>query len=183
MCKVAVFLADGFEEVEALTAVDILRRGGVDVTTVSVMGSTRVNGSHRIIVQADEVFDVINFDELDMIILPGGLRGRDNLAAFEPLTLKLQEFAKNNRYIAAICAAPTILGRLGILKGKCACCYADMEAELTGAKVSFEDVVVSDNIITSRGMGTSLPFALKLLEVLKNREESEQMARKVIYTA
>ena len=124
---VFVHLATGFEELEALSPVDVLRRGGVDVKTVSVMDEHTVVGSHGIPVVADLMFEEANYDECDMIVLPGGMPGTLNLEACEPLMEQVKEFDKNGKYISAICAAPTVFGHLGLLNGKKACCYPSME--------------------------------------------------------
>ena len=180
MAKVAVFLADGFEEIEALTPVDILRRGGVDVTTVSIMGRNDINGSHGIIVQADMLLEHENLDKVDMLILPGGKLGTQNLEACEILKEKIREFDAQGKYVAAICAAPTILGRMGILNGRKATCYGGMEGELSGADTCADPVVVDGHIITSRGMGTSMQFALKLLEIFSDKDTADKMAAAVM---
>lgn len=180
MAKAAIFLADGFEEVEALTPIDILRRGGVDVTTVSIMGKNEVRGSHGIDVRADILLEDLAFDAMDMLILPGGKMGTQNLKECAVLTEKVKEFDTEGKYVAAICAAPTILGGLGILNGKKATCYGGMEGQLTGADTSLDPVVQDGHIITSRGMGTSLHFALKLLEIFTDKETADKMAATVM---
>ncbi len=181
MGKVAVMLADGFEEVEGLAVVDVLRRGGLDTVMVSIMGRLDIVSSHGIMLKADMLFEQADFDGIDMIVLPGGLKGKENLENCVPLMTKVDEFFAAGKYIAAICAAPTILGHRGILKGKKACCYGGMEGELTGAVVSYDKVSVDKNVITSRGMGTSVPFALQLLAVLKDEKSAKDMAEKIMY--
>ena len=180
MGKIAIFLADGFEEVEAIAPIDLLRRGGVEVTTVSIMGRTAVHGSHGIDVEADTVFEEFSFEGIDMLILPGGGLGTKNLKAYEPLNEKVKEFYAAGKYIAAICAAPTIFGMLGLLKGKRATCYGGMEDQLTGATAVTDPVVVDGNIITSRGMGTATLFGLKLLEIFEGADTAEKMAGTVM---
>ena len=180
MANIAVFLADGFEEVEAIAPIDILRRGGMNVITVSVMGTAHVVGSHGIRVQADEVFEGMDFDSVDMLVLPGGKKGTENLEAYEPLINKVKQFAEERKYLAAICAAPTILGHLGILEGKKATCYGGLEGELKGAETSEDPVVVDGRIITSRGMGTATQFGLKLLEIFTDEVTSKRMAASVM---
>jgi len=118
MAKIAVFLADGFEEVEAIAPIDLLRRGGMDVITVSIMGRTTVHGSHGIDVGADTVLEEFDFAGVDMLVLPGGGLGTKNLKACTPLLDKVKEFDAAGKYIAAICAAPTVFGMLGLLQGK-----------------------------------------------------------------
>ncbi len=176
MAKAAVFLADGFEEVEAMAPIDILRRGGIDVTTVSIMGRKEVHGSHGIDVSADALIEDTDLDEMDMLILPGGKTGTQNEEACEALKAKVKEFDAAGKYVAAICAAPTILGHLGIVNGKKATCYGGLEGELKGALTSTDPVVVDGHIITSRGMGTSVAFGLKLLEIFTDKDSADKMA-------
>ena len=180
MAKVITFLADGFEEIEALTPVDILRRAGIEVVTVSISGDKTVHGSHGIDVQADEVFSAADIDSADMLFLPGGKMGTHNLDNCEPVKEKIREFLAAGKYVTAICAEPTVLGHMGVLNGKKATCYGGLEGELTGAVTSTDKVVVDGNIITSRGMGTSLDLALKLLEIFKDKEAAETMAAAVM---
>lgn len=182
MSKVAVMLADGFEEIEGLTVVDVLRRGGIDTVMVSIMGRPEVVSSHNIEIKTDMLMEQVDFDAVDMIVLPGGLKGKENLENCAPLMAELDAFFAAGKYIAAICAAPTILGHRGMLKGRKACCYGGMEEELTGAEVSYDKVSVAGHIITSRGMGTSVAFALHLLAVLKDERAAEEMAAKIMYT-
>ena len=182
MSNVYVFLATGFEEVEALTPVDLLRRGGMDVKLVSVTGEKIVKGARNINVQADLLFDEIDKEWADLLVLPGGMPGTTNLKNFEPLTELIIEFNEKEKRIAAICAAPTIFGGLGILEGKKATCYPGMEDMLIGANVSFDSVVTDGNITTSRGVGTAIDFALELLKLLSgSKEVSDKMAASVVY--
>lgn len=182
MGKIAVMLADGFEEIEGLTVVDILRRGGVETVMVSIMGRLAVMGSHNIEVKADLLLEELDFADVDMIVLPGGLKGKENLENCTPLMEKVDEFHAKGKYVAAICAAPTILGHRGILQGRKAGCYGGMEDQLTGAKVSFDKVSVDGHVITSRGMGTSVAFGLRLLALLTDEKSAEEMAAKIMYT-
>ena len=180
MANVAVMLADGFEEIEALAVVDILRRGGIDVSMVSIMGRIEVEGSHNIRVQADILFDAVDFSKMDMVVLPGGLKGKENLEAFQPLAEVIRRFDAENKYLAAICAAPTILGHMGLLRGRTACCYGGMESELEGATVSMEPVTKDGNVITSRGMGTAVAFGLGLLAEFSGQDAAKRMAKKIM---
>lgn len=182
MSKAVVMLADGFEEVEGLTVVDILRRGGIETITASVMGRTEITSSHDIRLKADVLMEEIRFEEVDMIVLPGGLKGKENLENCAPLMEKVDEFHAKGKYLAAICAAPTILGHRGILQGRKAVCYGGMEDELTGAEVSFDKVAVDGHIATSRGMGTSVAFGLRLLALLKDEKCADEMAAKIMYS-
>ena len=182
MSNVYVFLATGFEEVEALTPVDLLRRGGMDVKLVSITGEKIVKGARNINVQADLLFDEIDKDWADLLILPGGMPGTTNLKNFEPLTELIKDFNEKKKRIAAICAAPTVFGGLGILEGKKATCYPGMEDMLIGAEVCYDSVVTDGNITTSRGVGTAIDFALELLKLLSgSKETSDKMAASVVY--
>ena len=181
MSKVYVFLAEGFEEIEASTPVDILRRAGIDAKFVSIDDKEYVTGARGITIKADEKFSEIDKDSADILVLPGGLPGTTNLKNFKPLMELVLDYNSRGKRIAAICAAPTVFGGLGILNGKKAVCYPGLENELTGAITSKESVVTDGNITTSRGMGTALDFSLELLSLLKGKAEAEEMAAKVVY--
>lgn len=178
---VLLFLADGFEEIEGLTVVDILRRAQIATDMVSIMGRKEIRGAHDIMVQADMLFEEVEQDGYDMLILPGGGIGTQNLAACEELKQLVSEYVAKDRYVAAICAAPTVFGKMGILQGKKACCYQGMEDGLVGAEVCFEPVVQDGKIVTSRGMGTSIAFALKLTEIFLGSDAAKDMAAKIMY--
>lgn len=179
MSKVLCFIADGTEEVEALTVVDILRRGGVDVEISSVMGRKEVVTSHNIHIIADSVIENVDFDSADAIFLPGGIPGTPNLKACDTLCYNVLKFNEQGKILAAVCAAPSIYGELGILAEKKATCYPGFEDKLVGATYVPDRVVTDGNITTSRGLGTSLELGLRLLELLTDKETSEDMARKV----
>ncbi len=181
MSTVAVFLADGFEEIEALTVVDLCRRAGIDTPMVSITEDSAVTGSHGIQVMADEVIAGIDFENVDMIVLPGGMPGTLNLEKCAPLMEQVKAFYDNGKYIGAICAAPTVFGRLGLLKDREACCYPSMENELICKKVSQKSVVISDHVITSRGMGTAMDFGLAIVEHFKGNEVADKLAKAVVY--
>lgn len=174
-----VFLANGFEEIEALTPVDILRRAGHEVRTVGV-GGKRVVGAHGILVEADIADSEYTDQAPTMVILPGGIPGTPNLEASSVVMGALDRAAATDAYIAAICAAPTILGHRGLLGGKQATCYPGMEGELLGASVAKGRVVQSGKIITGAGMGVALAFSLKLVEILSGEEEAARLRRAVI---
>ena len=179
--KVGLYLADGFEEIESISVVDILRRANLEVEMISIMGKKEVLGAHQVSVLADQVFEEVDHDIMDMIILPGGGLGTKNLAEHVGLTMQIRKHAAAGKKIAAICAAPTILGELGLLEGKMAICYPGCEAQLIGAKVtSTAPVIMDGNIITSRGPGTSFDFALKIVEVLQGREMAKQLQAQMI---
>ncbi len=176
-----IFLADGFEEIEALTVVDILRRDNIVIKTVSISGKKEVKGAHGIPVTADKLLKEVDINEAALLVLPGGMPGTLNLKECEPLMEMVKQFVDTNRRIAAICAAPTILGNIGALKGKRACCYPGMENQLEGADVSFDEVVTDGNITTSRGMGTAIPFALELVRIFDSETEAGALKRKIVY--
>lgn len=181
MVKVAIFLATGFEEIEALTVVDLLRRVHVEIDMVSVTGEKKAIGSHNIIVETDKTINQLNFDEYDMLILPGGMPGTLNLEACEVLMSQVDAFYAQGKLLAAICAAPSILGHRHMLEGRLACCYPGFEKDLLGANVSLEPVCVDGKIITSRGMGCAVEFGLKIVEILLGEEVSKDLAGKIIY--
>lgn len=181
MSKAAIFFGNGYEEIEALTVVDILRRAGITTDMVSITGEREVTGSHGITVHMDQLFEEVDFDSVDIIILPGGMPGTTNLEAYKPLMDKVDEFYQQDKYIAAICAAPSIFGHKGILKGKKACSNPGFESHLEGADVKQEPAVVDGHIITSRGMGTAIPFGLAILEQLAGEEAVVQMKQKIVF--
>ncbi len=176
---VYLFLADGFEEIEALTPVDLLRRVGEKVITVGVTGKT-VAGSHGIPVVADitgdEALEMLGNDKTELIILPGGMPGAKNLDMSPVVDAFINKALEDDAYIAAICAAPMILGKRGLLKGRDATCYPGFEEYLEGAKHYEASVVVDGNFVTSNGMGSALDFALQLTALLKGESESEKLA-------
>lgn len=178
--KVAVFLADGFEEIEAISIIDVLRRGMIEVDTISISENFEVNGAHGIIVIADKKFSEEQFDYYDMLVLPGGMPGTTNLGKHEGLCKLLTRFALEGKKLAAICAAPSVLGQLRILEGKEATCYPGFEKQLIGCKLMNKDVVVSDNIITGKGAGVAIDFALELLKVYKAHDFVENLRIKLI---
>ena len=182
MSRAAIFFATGFEEIEALTVVDVLRRGGITADMISVTGEREVTGSHGITVKTDALFDEAAFDETDILVLPGGMPGTKNLEAYQPLMDRVDEFYEQGKYVPAICAAPSIFGHKGILKGRKACSNPGFESHLEGADVRWEKAVVDGHVITSRGMGTAIPFALAILEQFAGAEAAGQMKEKLVYT-
>lgn len=181
MIKVSVLLADGFEEIEALTVVDLLRRAQIFVSTVTINEEYMVHGSHGISVQADELFGEANFDDVDAVVLPGGMPGTLHLKEHEGVCALVKKFHEEDKYIAAICAAPTVFSKLGLLKGKKATCYPAMEEELEGAFYMKIPVVKDGKIITSRGMGTAMDFGLELIQVLMGKEKALEIAESIVY--
>ena len=177
MSHALVFIADGFEEIEALTSVDLLRRGGVDVKTVSVGGGNLRKGAHGVQILCDTLLSSADWDQADMLVLPGGWPGAENLGQDTVLTGKLKEFADDpKKWVAAICAAPYVLGGLGLLRGKRATCYPGFEPKLIGANVTGEAVEVSDNVITGKGPGLVMNFGLALVAAIKNDAVAEEVA-------
>ena len=176
-----VFLANGFEEIEALSPADLLRRSGKEVKLVGVGGSV-ITGSHGIAVQTDLTEAEITLGkDLEMIVLPGGMPGTLNLEKSEAVQTAVDFCAERKIYIGAICAAPSILGHKGLLQGREAIAYPGFETQLTGAEISQHSVVQSDFIITAQGAGAALPFGLKLAEVLTSAEKAKKLAEAVCY--
>ncbi len=176
---IAVLLADGFEEIEALTPVDMLRRAGLEVLTVGITSKIAV-GAHGISVICDKLPEEIDLDMISTVILPGGMPGSLNLdaSAFTDEILKSVN-ARGGR-IAAICAAPLVLGRRGLLKGKRATCYPGFENELVGATVTDESVITDGNITTARGMGVALEFSKELISLLVTKEKAEELSSAIM---
>lgn len=179
--KVCIFLAQGFEEIEALTVVDILRRAGIDTSLVSVTGEKQVTSSHNVTVQTDELFEEVDFANVTMIVLPGGMPGTLNLENHELLMEQVDKFYQEEKWLAAICAAPSIFGHKGMLEGKKACSFPEFESHLEKANVVHDEVSVADKIITSRGMGTAIPFGLEICAQLLGREKAQEISDKIIY--
>ncbi|MCL2495727.1 MAG: DJ-1/PfpI family protein [Oscillospiraceae bacterium] len=171
------FLAEGFEELEAIAPLDILRRAGVKVQTVGIGGKV-VIGSHGIAVTCDSMPDEIDREACEGVILPGG-PGRVNLANSPAMMDMLRIVSQRGGMIAAICGAPEILGRLGYLEGRRACCYPGFEDKLLGAQVCFDPVVIDGNVITSRGAGTSVAFALAIVRYLASPELASEIAKQI----
>lgn len=181
MARIYVFLANGFEEIEALAPVDILRRGGQEVSTVSVSGALWVESSHGITVKADMLFDECDLADADMLMLPGGMPGSVNLNGHEGLRLALLSHAERGGRIGAICAAPMVLGSLGLLKGRRATCSPGFEVYLDGAEYTQELVTVDGNIITGEGPGASMPYAYKILSFFVDDDAVKALQKKMQY--
>lgn len=206
MGKLAVFFAEGYEEIEALTVVDVCRRCGLEVDMVAVPGAATqdnttalhaasqdkaaaasaqdgrwVKSSHNVTVRMDKTFEQVNFDEYDMLVLPGGKLGTENLEAHEGLMAQVDAFYEGGKYVAAICAAPSILGHRGILKGRKACCYPGFESQLESAEVTEGPVEVSDKVVTARGMGASVDFALAIAGIFCGQDKADEMAKTICY--
>lgn len=172
---IAVFLGQGFEETEALTTVDVLRRAELDVVTIGV-GGRMITGSHNITVIADRGEAEWREEELTGVVLPGGMPGTLNLEASPSVQKALNYAVANHLPIAAICAAPSVLGHRGLLQGKKATCFPGFEEELLGAEVVTDaPVVTDDNIVTAKGMGVTIPFALAIVQMLQSAEDAARL--------
>lgn len=172
---VYLFLADGFEEIEALTPVDMLRRAGIEVVTVSVNADTAVKGAHGIKVVADITADRLPDEAADAVILPGGLPGADNLRMNETVQKHIDLAVKEGKLVCAICAAPRILGEKGLLNQRNAVCYPGFEQYLAGAVISEKGCVRDGNVITAKGMGKSVDFACEIITALKDAQTAEKI--------
>ena len=177
---VYIFLADGFEEIEAIVPRDILKRGGVKVLTVGVTGNL-VTSAYGLNIKTDVTIESVDIDDIEGIVLPGGMPGTLNLKNNQKL-LEIVKYSFEKRLlIGAICAAPSILGNMNILKNKSACCYPGFEKELIGANILNESVTIDQNIITSRGPGTAIHFGFALLSYLKGEDTLKNVKNEMIY--
>lgn len=176
---VYLFLANGFEEIEALTPLDMLRRAGIETVSVSINGGREVTGAHGITVVADKTIKNTQPTDIDAVILPGGLPGADNLRNDTAVNMFIDEAIKQNKLVCAICAAPRIPGEKGLLKGKKAICYPGFEKYLEGATITDVGCVVDGNIITSKGMGKATEFALEIITALKDRESANKIKESI----
>ena len=174
-----MFLANGFEDVEALCPLDLLRRAGLQVTTVGV-GGDMIVGAHGIAVQADMPDTMYRDAKPEMVILPGGMPGTRNLDASRTVEAALKAASSGGAYFAAICAAPMVLGKRGYLEGKRAICFPGFEEYLTGAELATERVVTDGKVITAAGMGVALEFGLALVAALKGQAVADELRRAVL---
>lgn len=180
MKKIAVHLAEGYEEIEAISIIDVLRRADLNVTIVSISEKLEVVGSHGIKIIVDKLFKEVDYELIDMIILPGGMPGAANLNEHLGLREQILNFNESKKMLAAICAAPLVFGNLGILKNKKATCFPGYENQLHGAIATGENIEVSENIITGKGAGVAIDFALKIVEILKNKKFADDLGKKMI---
>ena len=164
MSKVYVFLAEGFEEIEGLTVVDLLRRANIETEMVSVMEGKKIKGSHGIKVTADSMFADVDFSDADLLVLPGGMPGATHLDKCAELSEMIMQYAAQGKSLAAICAAPLVLGKRGLLKGKKATCYPGFEEFLEGAEYTAAPVECDGNFITGKGPGAAMDFAFAIVE-------------------
>ena len=175
-----VFLADGFEECEGLLAVDLLRRAKVNVVTASITGKRTVTSSHGVTLEADALAEEADFAAGDMVILPGGMPGTTRLGESAVVRDQCLAYARD-KYVAAVCAAPSVLAGLGLLEGKPATCHPNFEDKMAGAVVTREPVAVAGRIITGQGLGAAIPFALELVKVLAGAEEAQRIAKAICW--
>lgn len=181
MSRIAIFFAQGYEEVEALAVVDICRRAGIDIDMVSVTEERCVESSHGVGVQMDKTFSQADFDSYDMLLLPGGMPGTKNLEAHEGLMAQIDAFYAADKYIGAICAAPSIFGHRGFLKGRRACSYPSFESHLEGATVTKGPVEIDGHVVTSRGMGTAVDLGLAVAGIFCGQEKADELAKAIVY--
>ncbi|MDR1518313.1 MAG: DJ-1/PfpI family protein [Dysgonamonadaceae bacterium] len=177
MKRVALFLANGFEETEALGSLDVLRRAEIQTDTVSISQKKEVTGAHGITVLADYIFSELDYSAFDVLVLPGGMPGAKHLNEHEGLKTLLKTFVEQGKQVAAICAAPIVLGGLHLLEGKKATAYPGYEAQLIGAETTGEAVVVDGNIVTGKGPGLVFNFALQLVEEIAGKAIRDKVAR------
>ena len=180
MKNIVVLLADGFEELEAFAPVDLLRRAGAQVQTLSITDDRTVKGARDIVTVADGTLADLDFNGMSMLVLPGGYLGSVNVGNSKEACALIECAAQTGKTVAAICGAPSVLGKLGLLKDKTAACYPGMEEELHCKTVSFEPVVQDGNIITSRGAGTAVAFGLKLVEQICSPEKAKAIAESIV---
>ncbi|MBQ6314460.1 MAG: DJ-1/PfpI family protein [Mogibacterium sp.] len=183
MSKAVVFMADGMEMCECLIVVDLLRRAKVEVITASVMGRNEVTSSHNVRICADQLAEDVDFTDVDMIILPGGRVGTENLAASKVVIDTVKEFADfdKTKRVAAICAAPSILASLGILDGKRATCHPDFEDKMGKAIVRGDKIVVNGDLIMGKALGATFDFALRLVNILAGKETEHNIRKAICY--
>jgi len=180
MKNLYIHLVDGFEEIEAVTIIDVLRRAGLNVISVSLTANRTVKGSHNIEINADVLFADVDYSKGSMIILPGGMPGAKNLNEHEGLKRQIVDYQNKGLYLAAICAAPIVLGGLGILSGRRVVCYPGYEAHLIGADVQSDPFIVDNNIITGRGVGAALGFSLEIVRILKSEQSALELSRAML---
>ncbi|MCR5824056.1 MAG: DJ-1/PfpI family protein [Lachnospiraceae bacterium] len=181
MIRIALFAAEGCEEIEALTVVDLLRRAGMETDIISLTENKAVTGSHNIVFGTEKRFEEVNMEDYDAVVLPGGMPGTNNLATHTGVCSTVKSFAESGKLVAAICAAPSVLGALGILEGKKATCYPGFEKNLNCASARTDRVVADGNVITSRGMGTAIDFGLAIVEYYSDKTVADDLAASIMY--
>ncbi len=181
MAKVYEFIADGSEELEALTVIDVLRRGGIDAKTVSITGSEYIESSHGVVIKSDLTIEQADLSDADFLLLPGGMPGATHLLEHEGVREALLKQAADGKRIGAICAAPMILGDLGLLRGKRATCYPGFEKYMDGAEYTEDIFTIDGNIITGCGPAATLPYSYAILEILTDRDNAGSIKEKMMF--
>lgn len=182
MAKVYAMMADGTEEVECLAVLDVLKRSGVEVTLVSANETKAVVSSHQVRIEADQTVAETDFSDGDVIFIPGGMPGAENLSACEPLIAAIRTALEDGRRIAAICAAPgVVLGRHGFLQGKTATCFPGFEKDFQDAKYTSQGVITDGLVTTARGLGFAIDLGLELVKLLISEEVAEDTKKKIQY--
>lgn len=181
MSKAILFFADGLEECEGLLVVDLLRRAGIEVQTVSISGKAEVTSAHGVTLRCDAVAEAANLADADAVVLPGGMPGTTHLAESEIVARTVRDYAARGKLVAAICAAPSVLGGLGLLAGKRATVYPGFEDKLTGAILTDGECVTDGNIVTSCGLGAAIPFALELIRRLDGAAKADHVRESIGY--
>ena len=179
MCKVTVFIADGTEEVECLTIVDLLRRAGVEVRLISIMDTEKIVSSHKVTIIADGKFDTEDYSDSDMLFIPGGMPGVTNMLAHEGLKDLIKKFDAEGKRLAAVCAGPAVLGQAGVLKGKKATCFPGWEEKFECGEYTGAGVTTDGLITTGRGLGVTIEEGLELIRILKGDEASADIKKRI----
>lgn len=179
MSKVTVFIADGTEEVECLTTVDILRRANIETQLVSITDSKTTVSSHGVTIVADNTFAKASYDDSDMLFIPGGMPGTTHMSEHEGLAELIKNFVSEGKKIAAVCAGPSVIGRLGLLDGKKATCFPGWEDKLIGATCTGEGVVTDGIFTTGRGLGFSIDLALEMVKILEGQELADDISGRI----
>ena len=170
MSKVLVFIADGTEEVECLTIVDILRRAGIESPLISITNSRNIISSHNVKIEADFTFEEYDKNDADMLFIPGGMPGTTNMSNHDGLAALIKQYADEGKRVSAVCAGPSVIGRLGLLNGKKATCFPGWEDKLIGAEVTGEEFVTDGIYTTGRGLGACVDMALEMVRLLEGEE-------------
>ena len=183
MSKAVVFFAEGTEECEALLVVDLLRRAKVEVTIASATGNRAITSSHKVHITADALAEDIDYSDVDMVVLPGGIPGVPNLKADATVRRVCRDFAAEGKVVAAICAAPTALAAFGVLNGKKATVYPGMDADLTAAGASYTGLplTIDGSIVTGEALGAAIPFALALARILAGADAANRVKSAIVY--
>ena len=181
MAKVLCCFAPGLEECEGLVSVDLLRRAEIDVTIAAVSDERRIVGAHGVAIECDALLTEVDCSDFDALLLPGGMPGTENLFESEIVRALASDYAAAGRIVAAICAAPTVLGRLGLLKSRRATCYPGCEDRLFAAEAVDADTVRDGNVITGRALGAAIPFALELIAALAGADAAEKVKSSIVY--